>query len=176
MAAAIVGFAFALLVASSAQAADAPDVAAKEPRYIGGRYQVHGTISVKDTGENRAIGGTLILDQRGPEFRTTYQLRTRVRTKDGLVRADVIGRGDGKVEGDKISGTAESQLITATVSGAHGATPYLPRLIGPILRQDASGSVDEHGVIRFELDYTPVEGGPTETSHIVLYGERVDVE
>jgi hypothetical protein len=170
------GVAVVLLFASAARAADPPDVAAPEERYIGGRYSVQGSITVKDTGEKRAIGGTLILDQRGPEFRTTYQLRTRVRTENGLVRADVIGRGDGRIDGNRIEGTAESQLITATIGGAHGATPYLPRRIGPILKQQANGSVDEHGVIKLELEYTPVPGGPVETSHVILYGERVDVE
>jgi hypothetical protein len=176
MAGLFAGVVAVLLLASAVRAADAPDVSAAEPRFIGGRYAVQGTITVKDTGEKRAIGGTLILDQRGPEFRTTYQLRTRVRTEEGVVRADVIGRGDGRVDGDRIEGIAESQLITASIGGAHGATPYLPRRIGPILRQHARGSIDEHGVIKLELDYTPVEGGPTETSHVVLYGERVDVE
>ncbi len=171
-----VGVLVGLLVASAAHGADAPDVSAAEPRYIGGRYSVHGTITVKDTGEKRAIAGTVIFDQRGSEFTATYSLRTRVRTDEGLVRADVLGRGDGSVSADRIEGNVESQLITAATTGAHGAAPYMPRRIGPVLKQTARGTVDEHGVLKFELEYTPVEGGPTEASSVVLYGERVDVE
>jgi hypothetical protein len=162
--------------ASTAAAADAPDVAAIEPHYIGGRYAVHGTITVTESGERRAIAGTVIFDQRGSEVRATYHLQTRVRTDEGLVKADVIGRGEGNVAADQIEGDVESQLITAAITGAYGTAPYMPRRIGPVLKQKARGKVDEHGTLKFELDYTPVEGGPKEASHIVLYGERVDVE
>jgi len=171
-----VGVLVGVLIAAAARAADAPDVSAAEPRYIGGRYAVTGTITVKDTGEKRAIAGTVIFDQRGSDFTATYSLRTRVRTDEGLVRADVLGRGDGNVAADRIEGNVESQLIHAAVTGAHGAAPYMPRRIGPVLKQKARGSVDEHGALKLELDYTPVEGGPTEASQVVLYGERVDVE
>jgi hypothetical protein len=170
------GVAVALLVASSARAADAPDVSAADLHYIGGRYAVHGTITVKGSGERRAIGGTVIFDQRGADFSATYHLQTRVRTEEGLVKADVVGRGSGVVSPQGIQGDVESQLITAAITGAYGTAPYMPRRIGPVLKQKARGSVDEHGVLKFELDYTPVPGGPLDASHVVLYGERVDVE
>ena len=89
------------------------------------------------------------------------------------MRADVVGRGEGRVAGGTLEGTAESQLFLASVGGAHGATPYMPRLMGPILRQATRGSVGEEGELRIELDYTPVEGGPREASHVLLRGQLV---
>jgi hypothetical protein len=151
-----------------------PPVEAAATPYVGGRYQVHGTITIQDTGERRAIGGMWIIDQQGDEYRSTYSLVTRIRNVDGdLVRADVIGRGEGRVQAGRFDGTAESQLILASVGGAYGATPYLPRRYGPILRQATRGTIGEEGELRVELDYEPVEGGPRERSHVVLRGQLV---
>jgi hypothetical protein len=141
-------------------------------RYIGGEYEMHGTITVTATGETRAIAGRVIVDQRENEYRTTYRLRTRVQTEEGLRGADVIGRGEGRIEGSKIEGEVETQLILATVPGAYGGVPYIPRRYGPVLKSRTAGTVDEHGVLSVELDYTPVEGGPPNATHIRLRGER----
>ncbi len=167
----------AALLASPAFAEETsnPPVGAAESPYIGGRYQVHGSITIKGTGERRAIGGTWIIDQQADSYRSTYSLVTRIKNADGkLVRADVIGRGEGRVQGNRIEGTAESQLILASIGGAYGATPYLPRRLGPVLRQATRGTIDEEGYLRIELDYEPVEGGPQEASHVVLRGQLVE--
>ena len=143
-----------------------------EDAYIGGEYDMHGTITLKESGERRPIAGTLIVDQRGSEYRATYHLRTRVQTEDGLRHADVIGRGEGSVAGAGFQGTSETQLILARAPGAYGAVPYMPRRFGPVLHNETAGSVDEHGVLTIELDYQPGEGGPQNATHTVLRGER----
>ncbi len=166
----------AALLATPALAEDSarsPAAEAEAP-YVGGRYQVHGTIAIEGTGERRAIGGMWIIDQQGDAYRSTYSLVTRVRNEEGaLVRADVIGRGEGRVQPGRFDGTAESQLILATVGGAYGATPYVPRRYGPILRQATRGTIDAEGDLRVELEYEPVPGGPKERSRVVLRGQLV---
>lgn len=145
---------------------------AEEPRYVGGEYRMTGTITIKDSGERRAISGDVIIDQRGTEYRSTYHLRTRVRGENGLVHADVIGRGEGKIAGDELVGTVETQLIVATVPGAYGTAAYVPRRFGPVITQETRGKIDPHGVLTIEAEYTPVEGGPDQASKLWIQGER----
>ncbi len=51
-------------------------------------------------------------------------------TPDGSRNTDVIGKGEGTVDGSTLKGTAETQLVMATVSGIDPKFPYLPRVIG----------------------------------------------
>jgi hypothetical protein len=64
----------------------------------------------------RSISGTVILNQKGGLYSSTFTMSTMFPTPDGAaLETDVIGEGEGTVEGSKITGEARTQLVVAGV-------------------------------------------------------------
>ena len=175
LALAILGLAAAFAACSDAGPSAPPDVAAIDPVPISGLYDVKGiTRPLAGPGEERRIAGTVILKQEGDAYTASFKLDTTFPGVDEPVQADVIGHGEGSVEGRTLSGTTDTQLVVSTVPGVDTDFAFVPRIVGARVRSTALTTIADDGTLVIELDNRPGEGEyeylPTRTR---LTGRRV---
>ena len=84
---------------------------------IPGRYDVRGATVAIESGHKREIAGTIILSESGGRYIATFDLKTAYPGAEAALAAQVIGKGEGTIEGRTLRGTAQTQLVTATVPG-----------------------------------------------------------
>jgi hypothetical protein len=150
--------------------AEAPDAAPVAPVEIGGRYEVTGvTIGIED-GAQRPIHGTLNLRVEEGRYRAHVELETRFPGSEA-VAARVVGTGEGTVEGNVLVGSAQTQLLSASVPGVDVGFAYVPRDVGARIVSDARAEFQPDGSVKIELENAPAPGDdyrPTRT-HLVGY-------
>ncbi len=155
---------------------DSPDVAAAvDPVPISGLYDVKGvTKSIEGPGEERRIAGTVVLKQAGDRYTATFKLDTTFPGVSDPVQADVIGMGEGSVEGRTLRGTASTQLVVSTVPGVDTDFAFVPRIVGARVASTAVTEIANDGTLVIELENRPAEGEheylPTRTR---LSGRRI---
>jgi hypothetical protein len=140
---------------------------------IAGLYDVQGTTVEKLSGNEREISGTIVLDQDGGQYTTNFSLKTTYPNPDGPARADVIGTGEGTVEGRTLRGVAETQLVMASVPGVDTKFAFVPRIVGPRIVSSSVGKVEEDGTITIEIENRPAEGEDYPPTRTILRGSRV---
>jgi hypothetical protein len=149
------------------------DVAARKIPSIAGTWHVTGTTVEKDTGQSRAISGHLIMAQEGDRFTATFDLTTDYPTPEGPTQADVIGKGEGQVQGASLEGRSEIQLVIGTVPGVDVGFAYVPRITSTRLVNTMKGQIQDDGTIVVESENVAAEGEtgyrPTRTT---LRGSR----
>ena len=171
------GSAALLLACSDRDSPPTPDVAAAPPPLpISGMYDVSGVTRAvaAGPGEERRIAGTVILKQNGDSYTATFKLDTTFPGVDDPVHADVIGSGEGSIEGRTLRGTTKTQLVVSTVPGIDTEFAFIPRIVGARIASTAVTEIDPDGTVRIELENQPAEGEhdyrPTRTS---LTGRRI---
>jgi hypothetical protein len=153
--------------------APAPPPAAVAEVSIAGVYKVKGLTVEKKSGNEREIAGTVTLAQEGDRYTASFELKTKYPTPDGPAQADVLGTGDGELEGRELRGVAETQLVMATVPGVDTAFAYIPRIVGPRLVSKTSGKLGKDGTLTIEIDNEPAEGEVYDPTHTTLRGTRI---
>lgn len=149
----------------------APGAGAEEEAFAG-RYDVKGTTVDITSGDTRRIEGTMVLTLKDGVYSTHADLSTNFPTQGGAIRADVIGSGEGRVEGAVLSGTAETQLVMQTVPGVDTAFAFIPRRVGPrIVSTWSARWVND--VLVVELSNQPAEGETYSPTRTTLRGTRV---
>jgi hypothetical protein len=159
------------LLALTALLASNASHAEEEVSYIGGSWDVRGTITDEATGDRRYVAGSVIIDQQEDRYRSTFHLAGTLDTPQGRRRAEVVGRGEGKVEGRAISGVVETNVVTARLGGTAGVVPFVPKEWGPRTTNTVKGRLNDDGSVTFELRTEAQEDGPGAT-HTVIYGVR----
>jgi hypothetical protein len=167
-----VGLVSVLLFACGGDRQANPQVA-EAPIDVTGSYEVHGVTTELESGARRDIGGMLILTQDGDTYSAKFHLNTMYPTPDGILPADVVGQGEGKIEGRNLSGTAETQLILGIVPGEAGDFPMAPRIYGPRLISRSSGGVDDDGNLEFVSENEAAPGEAYPATRTALRGSRV---
>ena len=157
-----------------------PDVAAAPAgpsgTSIAGLYEVAGTTTELETGDVREISGTLILAQRGDRYTSTFNLRTMFPTPSGLLPAEVIGMGEGDVDGGMLSGDAETQVVMSTVAGIDSAFALMPRRVSDRIRSSTLAEISPDGHLKIEIQSRSMPGGPSYArTKTTLYGELVSM-
>lgn len=166
----------ALAMGCGPGASEPPDVAAPvDPVPISGLYDVSGTTrAINGPGDERRIAGTVVLKQTGDTYSATFKLDTTFPGAEDPVQADVIGQGEGTVEGRSLRGTARTQLVVSTVPGVDTDFAFVPRIVGARLVSTATTEIAPDGSLVIELENQPAEGEhdylPTRTR---LTGRRV---
>lgn len=148
--------------------------AAESAINVSGLYEVKGTTTVLSTGDTREIAGKVILSQDGNRYSSTFSLSTVFPTPEGSRNTDVIGKGEGSVEGALLTGTAETQVIMASISGVDPEFPYLPRVIGARIASTTEGSVGDDGKITVEISSRQAGATTYMPTRTRLVGFRVD--
>jgi hypothetical protein len=155
----------------------APDSAHEaEPFSFGGRYHVTGVTIDQATGAQRPIQGTIVLNEveGGSRYTSHVELETLFPGSDA-VAAEVVGTGEGDVSGRRLVGTAETQLVAASVPGVDTGFAFVPREVGQRIRSSAIAEIKDDGTVSLEIHNEPAEGEaeytPTKT---LLVGYRAE--
>lgn len=147
----------------------APDAAQEAgPVSFAGQYQVTGVTIDQATGAQRPIQGTIILTELegGSRYSSHVELETFFPGSEAAA-AEIVGTGEGKVTGRKLEGTAETQLVAATVPGVDTGFAFVPRQVSQRIRSSSVAEIREGGTIAVEIENEPAEGeaeySPTKT-------------
>lgn len=151
-----------------------PDVASAPPALpIEGTYRVSGTTVDKATGSQRGVSGTIIVKTDGDAYTTTFSLNTTLHGTGEPQKAELIGHGEGTIDGRALSGTAETQLIVALVPGVDAGFGMLPRMATSRIVNRSSADVDPDGSVRIEIESDPAPGEDYAPSRTTLRGKRI---
>jgi hypothetical protein len=155
----------------------APGAASGEPASIGGMWAVEGeTVETGREEHKRGISGTVILDQQGDHYTSTFTMSTMFPTPDGAaLETDVIGKGEGAIEGNRITGEARTQLVVAGVPGVDPDFAFVPRTTTTRIVSTVEGGLEPDGTIVLRIQSKGASGEedyrPTRTT---LRGKRVE--
>jgi len=133
---------------------------------IGGMYEVRGVTVAVESGHERQIGGTIILSEKGEQYTATFHLATTYPGADAAMAAEVIGNGEGTIEGRTLRGTAQTQLVMATVPGVDPGFAFIPRMVSTRLVSSTVATIAADGNLSIEISNEPAEGeaySPTRT-------------
>ncbi len=140
---------------------------------ISGLYKVTGVTVEQESGDEREIAGTVILAQQGDRYTVTFDLTTQFPTPSGPVQSDVIGQGEGSVDGEILEGTAETQIVAASVPGVDSKFAFIPRQVSARIVSTTVSRVYADGSVSIEIESQPVEGQQYAATRTSLKGERI---
>lgn len=141
---------------------------------VSGLYEVSGRTTEIETGREREVSGTIIISQERGRYTSTFSLRTMFPTPNGPAPAEVIGRGEGTVQGSELVGTAETQVVMSTVPGVDASFAYVPRRVSQRIVSDSVAKVTPDGRVTIEISNAGAEGAPSYAkTRTTLQGELV---
>jgi hypothetical protein len=140
---------------------------------VSGRYEVEGVTTSPGSGDGRKISGTVILVQEGDRYTATFELKTTYPTEGDPTPADVIGIGEGSVDGGSLSGSAMTQLVVSTVPGIDPGFAFMPRTVSTRIESSTVADIEPDGSIRIELENRAAEGESYEPTRTRLAGRRI---
>jgi len=156
-----------------------PDVAAPPPEApetiasLAGTYEVSGFTLERESGNQREISGTIIMAQEGDQYTATFNLTTLFPTPDGALKSDVIGKGEGQVEGRILRGNATTQIVMATVPGIDTQFAFIPRFVGPRIVSTTAARLADDGRLTVEIESQPAEGETYAATRTTVSGMRI---
>jgi hypothetical protein len=161
------------LACGSADAPVADDAAEAVPAApLSGTYRVSGTTVDKTTGAERSVSGTVIVIAEGDAYTSTFDLSTTLHASGSPQKAQLVGRGDGRVEGRRLTGTAETQLIVALVPGVDAGFGLLPRMATTRIVNRSDASIEPDGSVTIEIESDPAPGEDYTPTRTTLRGRR----
>jgi len=141
---------------------------------IPGMYRVQGATVDKATGEKRDISGTVILAVEGAAYTATFHLTTTFPgTGSDPVAAEVIGKGEGKVDGRTLTGVANTQLVVASVPGVDPNFAFIPRHVSTRLISDSLTTITRSGSVTIQTDSRGEPGEDYSPTRTTLRGSRI---
>ncbi len=157
-----------------------PDVAAPPPAAVSqvtpsleGTYRVTGFTVEKESDNQREISGIIILSQDGDRYTSTFNLTTLFPTPDGPLQSEVIGKGEGTIEGGILRGTTTTQIVMAQVPGVDAQFAFIPRFVGPRLLSTTAAKLDDDGLLTVEIESDPAEGDTYAPTRTTLTGFKI---
>ena len=157
-----------LAVAAPGRAEDTSDLT--------GIYELQGETTVEGSPDRFVITGKLVLRKKGADFTSIVEAAMRrAAGNSGPVSAALIGSGEMKLNGKKITGTAELQSLVSEVPDLDVAVPFAPRTAGPVLDAVAEGEVLADGSLKLEIRSTVTGPGFTlpEGRKTIVVAKRV---
>jgi hypothetical protein len=175
------GRTFASLVSSlllsfacgGAEESAAPVAAASPGVPISGMYEVSGVTTETASGHQRKISGTIILAEEGPRYIATFNLSTSFPGGDQPLPAEVIGKGEGTIEGRTLKGTSHTQLVVGTVPGVDPGFAFIPRMVSTRIVSTSVTEIAPDGAVEIELSNAPEGDEDYSPTRTVLTGKRV---
>jgi hypothetical protein len=154
---------------------DAPDpgIDAEVPATpLSGSYRVSGSTVDQVTGAERSVSGTVIVIAEGDTYTSSFDLSTTLHADGAPQRAELVGRGDGRIEGRKLTGTAQTQLIVALVPGVDAGFGLLPRMATTRIINRSDALIAPDGSVTIEIASEPAEGEEYTPTRTTLRGRR----
>jgi len=140
---------------------------------ISGMYTVEGVTTETASGHQRKLAGTIILAEEGPRYTATFSLTTTYPGGGQSLPAEVIGKGEGSIEGRTLKGTNHTQLVVATVPGVDPGFAFIPRMVSTRIVSTSVTRLAPDGSVEIELTNAPDEGEDYSPTRTVLNGRRV---
>ncbi len=149
-----------------------PDVSAAALP-ISGRYDVDGVTIEVDSGAQREISGTIILSQQGDRYTASFDLDTMFPTQEGVLQAEVIGRGSGSVEGRTLTGEAQTQVVISSVPGVDPGFAFVPRTTTTRIVSRSVATISDDGSVEMLIENDPAPGETYAKTRTTLKGSKV---
>jgi hypothetical protein len=146
---------------------------AAEALPIAGMYEVTGVTVARESGHKREIAGTVILAADGERYTATFNLNTTYPGADQALPAEVIGKGEGRIEGRTLRGRAETQLVMATVPGIDPGFAFVPRMISTRVASSTTATVSAEGYVSIEIESEAAAGEEYTPTRTTLHGARI---
>jgi hypothetical protein len=140
---------------------------------IPGRYEVRGTTVAIESGHKRAIAGTIILAEQGGLYTATFDLTTTYPGAEAALPAQVIGKGEGTIEGRTLKGTAQTQLVMASVPGVDPGFAFIRPQVSTRLVSTTVATIAADGKLSIAIENQAEEGEEYAPSRTTLRGSRV---
>lgn len=161
-----------LLLACGAEPEPRPGDAA-EIVPIAGRYEVSGVTVALESGHRRQIAGSVILVEHEDGYTSTFSLTTTYPGADQAMPAEVIGKGEGHIDGRTLRGTAKTQIVMATVPNVDPGFAFIPRRVGTRIESTTVAIVAPDGSVSIEIESSPAPGAQYAPTRTTLSGRRV---
>lgn len=152
---------------------EADDAAPAEPAEISGRYEVRGITTDPASPTKRRIEGTVILARDGDRYTATYELETVWPTEGGVTDAQVVGIGEGAIDGNTLTGTAHTQLVISSVPGVDTGFAFVPRIVTTRLVSNSVATIAADGSITLDIENRGAEGEDYRATRTHATGRRV---
>ena len=168
------------LLAVSLSACGAPDSepadvsAAPADMVISGRYDVKGLTLSPGTPDRRKIQGSVIIVRQGDRYTATYELGTTWPAEGIDTDADVVGVGEGRIEGGTLTGEARTQLVISSVPGVDPGFAFVPRTVTKRIVSTSVAKIAPDGSIEIEINNRGAEGEQYDPTRTRLLGRRVE--
>ena len=147
--AATLALAFSVACGSAEQApAENPVVT---PVDIGGQYQVTGVTIGRTSGTQRPVQGRVNLVVTGDRYTTHFELTTVFPSSDASP-AEIVGTGEGTVDGPNLEGSAELQIVASTVPGIDVGFAFVPHSVSSKVRSSSRAEFFSDGSVRIEIE------------------------
>ncbi len=140
---------------------------------IAGRYEVSGVTVSTATGDKREISGTVILAEDGETYTATFDFTTTYPGAEEALPAQVIGKGEGTIDGRTLRGTAQTQLVMATVPGVDPGFAFIPRVVSTRLVSKSVTTIARDGTVQIEIENESAQGEDYARTRTTLRGVRV---
>ncbi len=167
----VLGSAAALCLAACGSGDDAGESVPATP--ISGMYQVTGDTVTKATGDKRSISGKIIIAEEAGRYTATFNLTTTYPGAEEEMPAEVIGKGEGSVEGRSLTGTAQTQLVMATVPGVDPGFAFVPRMVSTRILSKSTATIAADGSVQIEIENEAAPGESYPPTRTALSGFRV---
>ena len=161
------------LACDSGPAAKPPPPPSVEAAPIAGMYEVKGTTVTLESGHTREIAGTVILADEGGHYTATFNLTTTYPGADQAMPAEVIGKGEGTIDGRTLMGSAHTQVVMATVPGVDPGFAFVPRMVSTRIESKTITQIASDGSVSIEIENTPAPGESYAPTRTTLRGTRV---
>jgi len=148
------------------------DSAAAEVAPIAGMYEVAGNTIDIESGAKREISGSVILAEEGSSYTATFHLTTVFEGAEGVLPAEVIGKGSGTIEDRTLRGTAETQLVISSVPGIDPGFAFIPRTTTTRLESKSLTTIAADGTVVIEIGNKGAAGEAYNPSRTTLRGIR----
>jgi hypothetical protein len=140
---------------------------------IPGRYEVRGSTVAIESGRKRDIAGTIILSEQGGRYTATFDLETTYPGAEAALPAQVIGKGEGTIEGRTLRGTAQTQLVMATVPGVDPGFAFIRPQVSTRLVSTTVATIAANGNLSIAIENQPAENADYAPTRTTLRGSRV---
>jgi hypothetical protein len=161
------------LLACGSQNEDSTRTQPQSSLPISGTYEVKGLTKSVGSIEERRISGTVIVKQQGDRYTASFELDTTFPGAVEPLQADVIGNGDGIVDGRTLMGSARMQMVVSTVPGVDTGFAFVPRVVGARIASTSAAVIAADGSIVIEIENHPAEGDKYRPTRTRLTGTRL---
>lgn len=157
------------------QGGESTPEAPEEVAPISGLYKVSGETVAVESGHRREIAGSVILleGEGGDTYTATFSLNTTYPGADQALPAQVIGTGQGTIARRTLSGSADTQLVMATVPGIDPGFAFVPRMLSTRIRSSSTAVVANDGTVLIEIANEGAPGQEYASTRTTLRGQRV---